>query len=115
MMPEAANLDTLGVVYYRQGAWREAITALKKSEELYSEADLYPSVPLFLAMAHWQLGEHEQARTWHEKAVESMKGKPIDHEVKRFRAEADELLGIVNQAEVAKEDLHSPPANIDVK
>ena len=115
MMPHKTSLETLGVVYYRQGAWREAITALKKSAELQSEADLHASVPLFLAMAYWRLDEHEQARTWHEKAVESMKGKPINNEVKRFRAEADELLGIVNQAEVAKEDLHSPPANIDVK
>ena len=111
LMSEAANLGTLGVVHYRQGAWREAITELKKSAELFSKDNFDASVPLFLAMAHWQLGEHEEARTWHEKAEESMKGKPIDHEVKRFRAEADELLGIVNNPEEAKEDLKSPPVD----
>lgn len=86
------------MVHYRYGAWREAIGALKKSAELAGEANLDASVPLFLAMAHWQLGEHEQARTWHEKAVELMKGKPIDSALKRFRAEADKLLGILDVA-----------------
>ena len=111
MMPHKSTLGTLGVVHYRQGAWRDAITALEKSAELFSKDNLHASVPLFLAMAYWRLDEHEQARTWHEKAVESMKGKPIDHEVKRFRAEADELLGIANKPEIAKEDLKSLPVD----
>ena len=48
----------------------------------------------FLAMAHWQLGEKDKAREWFDKAVKWMdKGKKDDAELKRFRAEAAELLG----------------------
>lgn len=46
-------------------------------------------------MTHWQLGEKQQAREWYDKAVEWMeKNKPNDEELLRFRAEAEELLGL---------------------
>lgn len=46
-------------------------------------------------MAHWQLGEKDKAREWYDKAVQWMdKNKPQDEELKRFRSEAEELLGI---------------------
>jgi hypothetical protein len=52
----------------------------------------------FLAMAHWQLGDKEQAHTWYDQAVQWMeKNKPQDEELGRFRAEAEELLGIEKQ------------------
>ncbi|MFI5457397.1 MAG: tetratricopeptide repeat protein [Isosphaerales bacterium] len=44
----------------------------------------------FLAMAHWQLGHHDQARQWYSKAVDGMeKRKSRDPELLRFRAEAE--------------------------
>ena len=58
----------------------------------------------FLAMAHWQLGEKEQARQWNDKAVAWMdKNTPKDEELLRFRAEAEALLsGIRDPAAVAQ-------------
>jgi hypothetical protein len=48
-----------------------------------------------LAMAHWQLGNKAEARTWHDKAVAWMeKNAPKDEKLIRFRAEAAELLGL---------------------
>jgi hypothetical protein len=47
----------------------------------------------FLAMAHWQLGDKPQARTWYNKAVPWMeKNQPENEELLRFRAEATTLL-----------------------
>jgi len=45
-------------------------------------------------MAHWQLGEKDSAREWFNKSVAWMeKGKNLHPDLKRFRAEAAELLG----------------------
>jgi hypothetical protein len=50
----------------------------------------------FLAMAHWQLGNKEQARQWYEQACKWMdKNKPADEELKGFRNDAATLLGIL--------------------
>ena len=47
----------------------------------------------FLAMAQWQVGEKDKARVWYDKAVEWMeKNQPKNEELRRFRAEASELL-----------------------
>ena len=47
----------------------------------------------FLAMAHWQLGEKDKAREWYDRAVQWMdKNQPKNEELRRFRAEAAELL-----------------------
>jgi hypothetical protein len=46
-------------------------------------------------MAHWQLGKKEEACKWNDKAVAWMeKNRPKDEELKLFRAEAEELLGM---------------------
>ncbi len=45
-------------------------------------------------MAHWRLGEKDESRRWYARAVAWMeKNRPGDEELKRFRAEATELLG----------------------
>jgi hypothetical protein len=57
----------------------------------------------FLALAHWQLGHKDDARTWNEKAVSWMdNNQPENKELLRFRAEAAELLGI-SDVEPAKD------------
>jgi serine/threonine protein kinase len=85
---------TLGAAQYRAGDWHEAIDALKKSEEL--QPGPYTSFnAFFLAMAHWQLDEQDEARQWYDKAVESMEeSNPRYEELSRFRAEAEGLLGV---------------------
>jgi hypothetical protein len=48
----------------------------------------------FLAMAHWRLGDRDKARTWFGRAVKWMDAhQPQDVELRRFRAEAEALLG----------------------
>jgi serine/threonine-protein kinase len=86
--------NTLGMAYYSAGDWGNAIMALEKSEGL----SLVPNTAcngFFLAMAHWQLGEKEKARSWYGKAATWMdEQKPKDAELLRVRAKAAELLGI---------------------
>ena len=46
-------------------------------------------------MAHWQLGAREESRQWYRQAVAWMeKNQPGDGDLRRFRAEAAELLGV---------------------
>jgi tetratricopeptide (TPR) repeat protein len=93
---------TLGVAQYRNGDWKAALDALTKSRQLRRGDD--GTDFCFLAMAHWQLGEKDKARTWYDRAVAWMdKHKPHDEELRRFRAEAAELLGIPKAAQVRKE------------
>ena len=94
--------NTLGVAHYRAGEWKAAIEALAKSEEL-ATGRYFGFNAVFLAMANWQLGEPDEARKWYDQAVEWMeKNKPQDEELRRFRTEAAELLGI------EKKDVRSP-------
>ena len=94
LAPEDGSFwNTLGVAQYRAGHWNAAIEALEKSMELRKGGDA--SDWFFLAMAHWQLGHKDEARKWYDKAVEWMdKNQPKNDELRRFRAEAAELLGI---------------------
>jgi len=88
--------NTLGAAKYRVGDWKGAIADLTKSCELPKGGD--GTDWFFLAMAHWRLGDKDQSRMWYEKAFEWMeKNKPHDEELRRFRAEAAELLGIREQ------------------
>src|SRR5262249_3871196 len=103
---KAINLDpqdgilwnTLGVSQYRAGDWKDATVALEKSKELMGDKELSLNA-FFLAMAHWQLGHKPDAQKWYEMAVGWMdKNKPQDEELRRFRAEAEELLKIEKKA-----------------
>ena len=88
-----ANWNTLGVARYRAGDWKAAIEALTKSMELGNGGD--STDWFFLAMAHWQLGDKTQARSWYDKAVPWMeKNQPKNEELIRFRDEAGALLGV---------------------
>jgi tetratricopeptide (TPR) repeat protein len=89
----------LGVARYRAGDTEGAIAALEQSSRLYHGGSSYEW--FFLAMAHWQRGEPEQARRFYGRAVGWMKGKTwvednpsTKEELDRFRAEAAKLLGI---------------------
>ena len=73
-----------------------------------------PESDFFLAMSHWRLGDHDKARHWYEKAVKVMTvNKSTDEELLRFRAEAEETLGIETEAPIPKKsDGQSPDAVI---
>ena len=89
----AAYWNTLGVAQYRAGAWKEASLALQKSMELRNGGDAFDW--FFIGMAHWQLGQKEEARMQYERALQWMKENlPQESELRRFRSEAEALLGI---------------------
>ena len=89
----AAYPNTLGVAFYRAAAWPAAIDALTKSMELRSGGDSFDWY--FLAMAHWQLDNMEEARKWFDQADTWMKtNQPQNEELQRFRTEAAALLGV---------------------
>jgi serine/threonine protein kinase/tetratricopeptide (TPR) repeat protein len=93
--------DTLGVAQYRAGNWKAAIESLDTSINRHGGGDSVDF--LFLAMAHWQLDEKEEARRWYDKAIEWIKQNPTeDEELKRFHAEAAELLGTIEEAKPQK-------------
>lgn len=60
--------------------------------ELTADEDAWDG--LFVAIAKHKLG-HKDARAWYDKSVAWMdKNNPDDEELERFRAEAEDLLGI---------------------
>jgi uncharacterized protein HemY len=79
----------LGVALYRTGAHADAAQALRASMKRPGGGDAVAC--FFRAMAHARLGEQAQARKWYDRAVDRMENRP---ELRRFRAEAEELLGI---------------------
>jgi serine/threonine protein kinase/Flp pilus assembly protein TadD len=94
--------NTLGLAHYRNGNWHEAILVLYKSMQLGSGGDSFDR--FLLAMAHWQLGNKEEARTWFSRAVQFMEKNEqhsmsdfLMEDLQRFRTEASELLGIKEQ------------------
>jgi tetratricopeptide (TPR) repeat protein/WD40 repeat protein len=90
---DGMDWNTLGVAHYRAGDRTAAIAALEKSMELRAGGD--SNDWFFLAMAHWKLGAKDKARRCFDRAVQWMEmNQPKDEELRRFRAEAAELLGI---------------------
>jgi len=91
----SANPDywgTLGTARYRAKDWKGCIAALQECMTLKKGGDAYSW--FFLAMARWQLGDKEQARQSFDQAVQWMdKNAQQNEELRRFRAEAAELLG----------------------
>jgi tetratricopeptide (TPR) repeat protein len=106
---ESSYWNTLGTAQYRAGDWHAAIEALKKSEGL-TPGRFTSDNAFFLAMAHWQLGEQDEALHWHGQAVkwieknkEALDKKPSRKaELLRFQTEAEELLKITQPTPTTK-------------
>jgi tetratricopeptide (TPR) repeat protein len=99
----------LGIAHYRAGDWKAATEALEKAAEL--RASSFAHACFFLAMAHFQTGQKNQARQWYDKAVATMgKSHSKDDELFRFRAEAAALLGVIDVPQTAekKEETAAP-------
>lgn len=96
---DLASLNTLGVALYRNGDWDEAIKALKESVDL--GADI-PHNWLFIAMAHWQQGNKEVARSLLAKSTAWREQNKPDDELIRFFAEAEKLIGSMSMTGTEK-------------
>jgi serine/threonine protein kinase/tetratricopeptide (TPR) repeat protein len=106
LAPDIGSIwNTLGVAQYRAGNWEDAVAALEKSMQLSNGGD--SSDWFFLAMAHWHLGEKEQARKRYEQGIQGME-KETDDELRRelryFCAEATELLGVKEKKNILNDD-----------
>ena len=90
--PDSANYrNTLGVAWYRSGDDRAAVAELEKAMSL--QAGGTPFDWFFLAMAHWRLGDRDEARKFFNRSVEWMANrKSHDDELCRVRAEAEAML-----------------------
>jgi Flp pilus assembly protein TadD len=97
-------LGTLGVARYRTGDLKQATLDLESAIKIRgSKNPTNANESFFLAMTYWQLGDKAAARTWFDKGVAWMeKAKSPNDEVRRFRAEAVELLGIKDAAKRAE-------------
>ncbi len=87
------NWNTLGLTLYRSGDWKAAISALEKSMQFRKGGD--SNDWFVLALAHWQLGEKQEALKWYDRAVQWVdKNMPKDQdlELQRIREEATDLL-----------------------
>jgi len=94
---EGGYWNTLGAAQYRAGDPKAAIAALQKSVDLTSGGSAFDF--FFLAMARHKLGDKAEARKSYDKGVAWMEKKNSkDEELRRFRAEAAELLGIEKPA-----------------
>jgi tetratricopeptide (TPR) repeat protein len=83
---------TLGVAHYRAGDAKAAVNALTRSSQ-GADPDAYDS--FFLAMSHWQVGDQMQARRWFDRGAQWMaKTRLPRNDLRRLRAEAEQLLGI---------------------
>ena len=92
--PADGNIwNTLAVARYRTADWQGAVAALQKSIELRQGGDAFDW--LFLAMAHWQLGNKDESQKWHAKAMNpAARTQPENEQLRRLQAEAAELLEI---------------------
>jgi serine/threonine protein kinase len=87
---------TLGVVHCRMGHWKEALAAIEKSRQLENASGPPNSFDRFFeSMAYSGLGDKEKARRCYDEAVQWMEHHLPDHaDLRRFRAEAAEMLGV---------------------
>jgi hypothetical protein len=83
------TLNTLGVVHYRLGRWREAIDYLNRSAKGHAGAGLEAWDLFFLAMCYQGQGNRVQARTTYDRAVAARARLP--RLLPASRAELDEI------------------------
>lgn len=86
--------NTLGVALYSAGRYEEALVTLELAEtKKPADADFNPYNGFFIAMSHWQLGDHDEARrvlklseTWNEHPYWNSR------ELRRFRSQSRQLI-----------------------
>jgi serine/threonine protein kinase len=93
----ASVVSILGVAQYRAGDWGKAVDSIEKTIAV-NQGDASDEM-FFLAMAHWQLGNHAEARKLHLQTVGwTDNNAPHDQQIRLLRAESAGLLGISEPA-----------------
>ncbi len=102
LQPQTRNhWSNLGVALLRTGNSQAAVEALEKADQMAKNGDHVHR--FFLAMAYWQTGAQDKGRQAYDQGVQWMnKNRPQDEVFRRFRAEAEELLGITSQPSAAE-------------
>jgi tetratricopeptide (TPR) repeat protein len=92
--PEKASYwNTLGVAQYRAYEYSSAVESLLKSTERRAGGDAGDF--FFLAMAHWQLGNKDEARQWYDRSLKWISDhSSTDEKLIRFQGEAEATMGI---------------------
>jgi tetratricopeptide (TPR) repeat protein len=89
---DAVSWYTLGLVHYAAGRWDEARVALEKCLTIQPESSA--SAGFLFAMTQWQLGDKSAAQKWYGQAISWSEKSGLTENTRRFRAEAEELLGM---------------------
>ncbi len=101
--------NTLGVAAFRVRDWKMADEALKKAVELDASGGSAFNW-FFQAMTRWQQGKPQEARRLFDQAVAWMKEKKSDDpELRRFHAEAADLLGLHRSEPSRRTPQTNPP------
>ena len=111
---DAGYRRNLGVARYRAHDYRGAVAALEETMRLSPAGSA--EIWLVLAMAHWQVGHKDQARSWFAKAIAALDARaspeenflryPVPRErVCRLRAEAAALLGLPDRPRPGREEV----------
>jgi tetratricopeptide (TPR) repeat protein len=84
--------NTLGAASYRAGKSQAAVHALHKAMQLRGDGGKCIDW-FFIALAHWQLGQQDEACRWHRQAIEWLdQNGPPNAELLRIRNEVDAML-----------------------
>jgi uncharacterized protein HemY len=102
LVPEDGHLwQALGMALYRASEWNEAVRALDQAMALRGGGEATDK--LFMAMALWRLGQHEEAKSWFERGCAQMlshddptNGKTGGPAREQYRDEARALLGLAD-------------------
>ena len=91
----------LGKTLYRQGEWQAALAMLQKADQIQEDGLNWHR--FVMAIAHWQLGDMEDARTVYWDAVSKTTMGSGNDEQRGLQTEAEQLLGISSEERVAFE------------
>ena len=97
LQPRTANhWSNLGVALWRTGESQAALEALEQADQMSTNRDHLHR--FFLAMAYWQTGAKDKGRQTYDQAIQWMdKNRPKSEELRRFRAEAEDRMGILSK------------------
>jgi tetratricopeptide (TPR) repeat protein len=86
---------TLGTALYRAEDWKACIGPLEKALALEKGGNTPVKAKIFLAMACWRLGKHDEARKWYAEAARGVDPRASPRtEARRLQTEAAQLLKI---------------------